>query len=193
MNTDRIAPCGSSSQEGLPGFGARLRVLRRACNFKQAHIAQMAGVNQATISRWESGVATPSPDLANAILKLIHPADLNDSTLRRLVESSTLTAHLVTDADHILLAASPKRQAEWGVSIQSLLGKTVWAAASPAIQLAESNLESLGWWETMYPEPVSVELTEYDSGFLPIVPGRMLWERVWLADGRPARLCTLLQ
>jgi len=193
MNTNRIEQDGTFPQAGFPGFGARLRALRRACNFKQTHIAQLAGVNQATISRWESGVATPGPDLADAILKAIHPANLNDSTLRRLVESSTLTVHLVTDADHILLAASPKRQAEWGVSIQSLLGKTLWSAASPAIQLAESKLESLGWWETMYPEPVSVELNEYDSGFLPIVPGRMLWERVWLADGRPARLCTLLQ
>lgn len=193
MKTETIAQRGSPSQEGLPGFGARLRVLRRACNFKQAYIAQLAGVNQATVSRWESGVATPTPDLADAVLKSIRPTNLNDSTLRRLVESSTLTVHLVTDADHVLLAASPKRQAEWGVSIHSLLGKTVWAAASPAIRLAESNLETLGWWETMYPEPVSIELKKYDSGFLPIVPGRMLWERVWLADGRPARLCTLLQ
>lgn len=175
----------------LPGFAARLRILRRACNYKQAHIARIAGVDQATISRWESGITTPNQDLADSVLRTIQPAKLDDSILRRLVESSTMTVHLVTDADHLLLAASPKRQAEWGISIQALRGKSVWAAASPAIQTAESNLESLGWWETMHPDPVSVELKKFNSGFLPIVPGHMLWERVWLADGRPARLCTL--
>ena len=175
----------------LPGFGVRLRRLRRACGFKQAHVARLAGVDQASVSRWESGAASPSPARAAAVLAMLQPARAEDAALRRLVESSSLVVHLVTDVDHVLLAASPRREAEWGVSATSLRGRSLWDAASPAIRVAESTLESRGWWEHAQPPPVEIELDAHDNGFLPIVAGRMVWERVWLGDGRPARLCTL--
>lgn len=188
---DKSALTKLTLNKALPAFGARLRRLRRAYNVKQSHVAHMAGVNQATVSRWERGASTPEPELAAAVLRNLQPAHSNDSALRRLVECSTLTVHLITDTDHRLLAASSKRQAEWGVSLQTLMGQSVWAAASPAIQTAEQELESLGWWDTFHPDPVLIELDHYNNGFLPIVAGQMMWERVWLADGQPARLCTL--
>ncbi len=178
-------------RKSLPGFGARLRRLRRAIGYKQAYVAHIAGVDQATVSRWERGEIQPDYKHAQAVLRALSPAPGNDSTLRRLVESSALTVHLISDVDHTLLAASPGRAREWNVSISTLIGRSLWEAASPAIYTAEASLESLGWWECTQPAPVEVELVAYDSGFLPIVPGRMLWERVWLSDGRPARLCTL--
>lgn len=181
-----------TSRYRLPGFGPRLRRLRRACGIKQGYVAILAGVDQATVSRWESGSIVPSAAQADAILQALRPAKNDDAALRRLVESSRLTVHLVTDADHILLAASQAREAEWGIPVPSLLGRSVWAAASPAIFEAEDSLGSQGWWDCEHPRPVEIELDAYDSGFLPIIPGRMVWERVWLSDGRPARLCTLL-
>lgn len=182
-----------SGNNSLPGFGSRLRRLRRSCGFKQAYVALLADVDQATVSRWERGDIKPERSLAEAVLRAISPARSDDFTLRRLVESSALTTHLINDVDHTLLAASPGRAAAWGIPVDSLLGRSVWGAASPAIYTAEHNLESLGWWECAQPDPVEVELDTYDSGFLPIVPGRMIWERLWLSDGRPARLCTLLE
>lgn len=182
----------NSDQTCLPGFGARLRRLRRAFNLKQAYVAQLAGVTQATVSRWESGSITPDPSHAHSILQSLGPEHTEDSALKRLVESSSLVVHLVTDVDHVLLAASKAREAEWGLPVASVLGKSVWKAASPAIHAAEINLESTGWWACAQPTPVEVELDAYHGGFLPIAPGRMLWERLWLSDGRPARLCTLV-
>ena len=176
----------------LPGFGARLRRLRRARDVKQDHVARLAGVDQATVSRWERGEAHPSRARADAVLRALRPARVDDAALRRLVESSTLTVHLVTDVDHLLLAASPAREAEWGVAASALRGRSLWPAASPGILAAETALEAQGWWESVAPAPVTLDLENHDGGFLPIVAGRMTWERVWLADGRPARLCTLL-
>ncbi len=188
-----IATLAPNTTRPLPGFGARLRRLRRACGFKQAYVAQLAGVDQATVSRWERGDIKPDNLHAHAILRALSPKQSNDATLRRLVESSSLTVHLIRDVDHILLAASPGRIAEWNVPSRKLIGKSVWGAASPAIYAAEANLELLGWWKHTQPAPVEIELEQYDSGFLPIIPGKMLWERVWLSDGSPARLCTLLE
>lgn len=175
----------------LPGFGARLRQLRKARGIKQTYLAVLVGVDQATISRWESGSITPDAKHAAAALHALHPEKLDDSTLRRLVESSSMVVHLVTDVDHVLLAASKGRESEWRRSAASLRGQCIWGAASPAIVDAELNLESQGWWENTHPDPVEINLDAYNNGFLPIIPGRMLWERVWLSDGRPARLCTL--
>lgn len=176
----------------LPGFGARLKRQRKARGIKQAYLAALLKVDQATISRWESGAITPSAKHEAAVLRALCPKQYEDSALRRLVESSSLVVHLVTDIDHILLAASKGREAEWKKSVASLRGRCVWGAASPAIQDAELSLESRGWWGSDHPEPVTVDLQAYDSGLLPIKAGRMLWERVWLSDGRPARLCTLV-
>lgn len=182
----------SNATRVLPGFGARLRRLRRACGIKQAYVAQLVGIDQATVSRWERGETKPDYLLAQDVLRALSLNTTNDSTLRRLVESSSLTVHLIGDVDHILLAASPSRIAEWNIPAKKLIGQSVWGAASPAIYAAEASLETLGWWEQAQPDPVEVELESYNSGFLPIIPGKMLWERVWLSDGRPARLCTLL-
>ena len=177
----------------LPGFGARLRRLRRARGIKQAYVAQLAGVDQATVSRWERGEIKPDYLHAQSVLRALIPNQSDDSTLRRLVESSSLIVHLIGDVDHTLLAASPGRIAEWNIPVEKLIGQSVWGAASPAIYAAEASLEKLGWWEYPQPAPVEVNLEPYDSGFLPITPGKMLWERVWLSDGCPARLCTLSQ
>ena len=179
------------STHALPGFGARLRRLRRSCGIKQAHVARLAGVDQATVSRWEHGIVRPPRTRAEAVLRALRPERADDAALRRLVESSSLVVHLVTDVDHVLLAASRGREAEWGRSAASLRGRSLWSAASPGIRAAEAALEPAGWWEAAAPSPVTLELDGYDGGFLPIVAGSMTWERVWLADGRPARLCTL--
>ena len=188
---DPSASTSAPAVDALPGFGARLRRLRRACGVKQDHVARLAGVDQATVSRWERGAVRPDRARAEAVLRTLRPARADDAALRRLVESSSLVVHLVTDVDHVLLAASAGREAEWGVPAAALRGRSLWAAASPQIRTAEAALEADGWWERAAPAPVTLELDAHDAGFLPIVPGRMTWERVWLADGRPARLCTL--
>jgi len=176
----------------IPGFGARLRTVRRSRNLKQAYVAHLAGVDQATVSRWERGIVKPEPKIASTLLRNLSRVNLSDFTIRKLIDSSSLTLHLISDIDHRLLAASPAREAEWGRSTSGLIGQSVWPAASPAIESAEYDLESLGWWDCQHPAPVTIKLESFDNGFLPIIAGDMRWERLWLTDGEPARLCTLI-
>lgn len=175
----------------FPSFGARLRRLRRVRGWKQSHIAELARVCQATVSRWEAGSLEPDPELATLLLETLVGKAHCDTALRRLVENSWAPVHLITDADHRLLAASPSREKEWQATAASWLGRSMWSCATDAIIAAEEGLEEDGWWENTVPTPVTLE-TGPGQRMLRIVAGLMIWERVWLADGIPARLCTSL-
>lgn len=114
-----------------------------------------------------------------------------DSSLKRQVETSALAVHLVTDADHRLLAASLAREQQWRQTASSLGCQSLWPYATEAIQTAEQTLAARGWWDDAMPDPVLVETGFGDRGLL-IVSGRLLWERLYLGDVTPVRLCTSL-
>lgn len=173
----------------LPHFGSRLRRIRRLRGIKQAHVAEIAGVVQTTVSRWEAGEIHPDEQVATNILQALSRSATNDRALRTLVETSTSVAHLVTDVDHRLLAASPGRVAEWQRDPVELLGSSLWRFATETIVAAETSLDSIGWWDDPVPSPVEVVTGTRHEHDLRILPTTMTWERVYLTDGTPARLC----
>lgn len=175
----------------LPALGARLRRLRQLQRVKQDGVARLCGVSQGTVSRWESGVLQPPPAQVRRIFDALRGRPVQDAALKRLVETSPLHLHLVTDLDHELLAASGPRQRWWGTdTMPALLHTSLWRYATREIVEVEMRLEDLGWWEQPDPAPVRVPLSGREHAGLPIQAGVMVWERVWLASGLPARLCT---
>lgn len=177
----------------LPHLGVRLGRLRRIRGLKQDAVAALAGVTQTTVSRWEHGVIEPQPDLAGRLLAILggSTGTWGDGPLRRLVETSPLAVHLVVDADHRLLAASPLREQEWGQQGGALAGQSLWPFATDAIRAAEAGLHEAGWWGDTMPQVVELRTGEGRAG-LPIRDGVMLWERLYLADATPVRLCTTI-
>jgi transcriptional regulator with XRE-family HTH domain len=176
----------------LPSFGKRLQRLRRFKGLKQETIAMLAGVNQATVSRWEAGGITPSQATMQRLFHALASAPAQDAALQRLVQHCSQPVHLVTDIDHRLLAASLPRQQIWGVPAADLLHTSLWRFATDDIAAAEASLAARGWWEQEAPAPVTVQVRTARTQGLQIRPSTMLWERVWLANGLPARLCTTL-
>ncbi|ACP27418.1 putative transcriptional regulator, XRE family [Sinorhizobium fredii NGR234] len=164
----------------------RLRLLR---GIKQSHVAELLGVTQATVSRWETGVLIPAEDQQAALEHLFAREDSTaDAAIKRLVETSTARVHLICDHSHRLLAASPARRAEWR---RDMLGTPMFRYASDDIQHAEATLQDLGWHEG---ETTSLVVETGPNGRydVPIVAGRVLWERIPLADGAMGRLVTTL-
>ena len=171
--------------------GRALRRWRRLRGIKQSHAAEMFGVTQATLSRWERGHHR-LPDAARRELTRLLAASLDsaaDAGLRRLVEASTLATHLVCDLTHRLLAASPARLAEWSADFTDLRGRSLWRFATDEIRAAESRLGELGWYDVSVAE-VSFWTGPNDSPIVSITPGILVWERLQLSDGTLARLAT---
>ncbi|WP_434729632.1 helix-turn-helix domain-containing protein [Rhizobium binae] len=172
--------------------GAGLRRMRRLRSMKQQHLAELLGVNQATVSRWERDQLALSPEQAVKLERIFaapHHAAAADAALKRLVEDSLRPVHLICDSTHRLLSASRPRQAEWRAPIGAFLGRSLFPYASAEIAAAEQSLEACGWHAGRL-----MSLT-FDTGAnanacLPITASRVTWERIMLSDGSAGRLVT---
>jgi transcriptional regulator with XRE-family HTH domain len=172
-------------------FGRALRRWRRLRGVKQSHAAELFGVTQGTLSRWERGHHHPPDEVTEQLSHLLAaPVDsAADAGLRRLVESSTLSVHLICDLTHRLIAASPPRYAEWRVDAAELRGQSLWRFASDEIRSAESRLGELGWYDDRVAR-FSFWTSTNASPRVTINPGTLIWERLALSDGTLARLVT---
>ncbi len=173
---------------GYPGFGKRLKRLRRSVGYKQAYLAELLEVDQATISRWERGGQTPLPDTQQAVFAALGPRRSDDNALRRLVLNSSDCLHLVEEASHKCLAYSASRARDWKTSQNALLGVSLWQFATEEIQEAEAELEAEGWWDMHTPAPKAFQTSEAIHDRIRISAGEILWERLYLSDGTPVRL-----
>lgn len=172
-------------------IGRALRRFRRLNAIKQSHAAEFFKVSQATISRWESGAQEPEAKHREAIAAMVaaHSGNAADAALKRLIETSSLPVHMVCDATHRLLAASPSRVASWGANADAFFGKSLWRFASREIISAEASLAALGWYEQPFKQ-LRFRTGENESDIIKVEPSVMLWETVPLADGRVGRITT---
>ncbi len=174
--------------------GWLLRTMRLRSGMKQYHLAELMGVSQTTVSRWECGLSPFSDaqiDTAQRLMaNILGPAQ--DLALRRLIESSAFRLHLVCDRTHRLFAASPPRAAEWKADLSQLMGRPMLRFASPEILKAESSLPGRGWFEHKL-AALTVDTGPNGDSLVPIPKGRFVWERLLLADGTAARLVTTLK
>lgn len=187
-----MPPSGAGSP-GPTRLGPALKRLRRLAGIKQSHVAELAGVTQATVSRWESGAHLPDERQAERLLRLLE-ARLDgraDRALKRLVETSDRPVHLVCDVTHTFLAASPAREREWRRAAAAYRGERMFRFATEEIRAAEAMLPEIGWFEPLGP-PVLLWNSLNELPEIRMLPGLMVWERVRLADGGVARLCTKL-
>lgn len=174
-------------------IGLALRRFRRLNGIKQGHLAELLAVSQGSVSRWESGTNEPDQFHRDRIGSVIAArADhRGDAALRRLVVTSSLPVHLVCDATHTLLAASPSRTASWLGGGEIYLGTTLWPFASAEIVAAEEGLAAAGWFERPF-QALSFETGDNESAEVPVRRSLMRWETIPLADGRIGRLTTTI-
>ncbi|MBV6656306.1 MAG: helix-turn-helix transcriptional regulator [Devosiaceae bacterium] len=177
----------------FPTFGKRLKRLRVASGFKQDALAAALGVNQATVSRWEQGAQVPDGAVQHRAFACLGARRGDDAALKRLVETTSDCVHLVDEASHVCLAYSKARAADWRSTDRELLGTSLWRFATDEIRAAEAQLEAEGWWDEPMPAPKYLKTSQADFAELTINEGWMLWERLYLADGTPARLVTGLR
>ena len=170
-------------------LGRSLRLWRSLRRLKQTALADLIGVSQTTVSRWESGQAAPSVEEQQQ-LRTLMAAKLDsaaDFALGRLVRSAHTPMHLVCDFSHRLLALSRPREVHCRVPGSELMGSALWRYATPQIVAQEAKLDELGWYEPG-PEAVEFDTEARDDPVMPIERSRMRWIRMQLSDGSFVRL-----
>ena len=174
-------------------LGRSLRGWRALRRVKQNHAAELLGVTQTTVSRWESGQLAPDPDGQRAIRRLLQARldSAADFQLARMVRHSTTAVHLVCDLTHRLLALSPARERYCRVPAADLIGTSLWSCASPGIIAAEARLGELGWFEPAAPA-VELQTGINDAALIEIQDSRLRWVRFQLSDGSFVRLAETL-
>lgn len=164
----------------------RWRILNRV---KQSAAAELLGVSQTTISRWETLVLAPQGREARRLQTLLsaRPRAASDIALLDLVRLAPTPMHLICDLTHRLLAASAGRARQWRVSPDDLAGASLWRFATDGIRRGEGDLAAKGWYE-----PVAPDVTIATEGIvfpqLTISAGEIGYTRIPLSDGRHARL-----
>ena len=174
-------------------LGSALRRWRLLNRIKQTHAAELFGVAQSTISRWESGAQEMEPaERAQVERRLSARLDAAaDRALARLVDAGPSPMHLVCDLSHALLACSPSRAAEFGVPLSGLMGRSLWRYATR---------KSSAWrrrWKPGLARDAGPPAIEFGTGAngsdeVPIRQGACRWTRILLADGSAARLVETL-
>jgi transcriptional regulator with XRE-family HTH domain len=174
----------------MPSNAVLLKRVRQQRGLKQSHVAEILGVTQATISRWERGELEISGERIEYLSKCANIAPpATDCHLKRLIQSSLSSIHLICDVTHQLLAASPARLQEWGRQASELCGQSLWQFATDEIREAEHRLPDVGWCDGLTRSAVTYTGGREERG-LRIHAGWLLWERIPLADGGTGRLVT---
>jgi transcriptional regulator with XRE-family HTH domain len=161
---------------------------------KQTHAAELFGVSQSTISRWEAGLQqmewAERRRVAHALSARLDSAA--DHALARLVRGNPLPVHLICDLTHRLLACSPTRAAQFSVPVSELLGRSLWRYSTQQIARQEAQLDTLGWRDAVAPPSLAFATGANDSATVTIRPSVCRWTRLMLSDGTAARLVETL-
>lgn len=178
-------------QAALGPMLKRWRLLHRV---KQSHAAEMFGVSQSTISRWEAGTQEAEPEQRARIEALLRARldSAADQALARLVAGSSQPVHLVCDLTHRLLACSAPRAAEFGAPLAELLGRSLWPFVTEAIATLEAKLDPLGWREGISAPALEFTTGANGSLLVPIHQSQCRWTRLTLSDGSTARMVETL-
>ncbi len=158
---------------------------------KQSHLAELIRVSQSTVSKWESGAATPSAEQHCQIIEMLgaKPCAVAETWLARLIEASHERVHAICDVTHRLLVASPARYQEWHSDRGEMFGQPLLAGAPDDIIEAERRL-ILRSHELPLDQPLIVETAGQTGSRYQVLPGLVLWERLQLANGTWVRLVT---
>jgi transcriptional regulator with XRE-family HTH domain len=177
-----------------PALGPALRRWRLLHRVKQAHAAELFGVAQSTISRWESGRQAIEP-AEQAKVEAVVGARLDaaaDRVLAALICESPRAVHLICDLTHRLLACSSPRAVQFGVPESQLIGQSLWPFAPPELAAVEGTLAGRGWYDRPAPPPIEFDTGQNRSRIVRIRQSRCRWTRLLLSDGAPARLVETL-
>jgi transcriptional regulator with XRE-family HTH domain len=164
-------------------WAAQLRRFRRLRAIKQVALAEMLGVDQATISRWESGRQIPDLGIQRRLRALMQGAGSRDEVLIGHWVGAAVGNSLLVDAAKAMRAASLEFRRLHGLRGADLRGHS-------AAPIFGEELEAL-WWQTVERGFFEGEIASITivsrfhllSGERRDLPGQALWTPIHLSSG----------
>jgi transcriptional regulator with XRE-family HTH domain len=161
---------------------AQIRRYRRLQALKQATLAEAVGVDQSTISRWESGGVVPDSKTQQRLLNLMRCGSADERLLRHAISVAPNECGLST-RERTILAASSSYCAAHGVSPREIVGKS----ARPMDTAEAERLRHLvceeGFFRGEIASVTVIARTHSLSGHHRNRPTKAIWIPVRLKDG----------
>lgn len=126
------------TQSDAEDWGPQIRRFRRLRAIKQNALAEQLGVDQATVSRWESGRQVPDLGMQRRLRALMRGAEPRDEVLLKHWIDTALGYTMLTDAERVILAASPSFCVLHEMAPTEVIGMS-------AVPIFTEELERL-WW-----------------------------------------------
>ncbi len=174
----RIA--GDSSGE----WGEQLRRFRRLRALKQAALAEIVGVDQATVSRWESGRQNPDLGMQQRLRDLLRRIEPREEILLKHWINASVGYTVLCDEDRIIRAASPSYCSIHGLSPAEVLGLSTVPVFTAELEQALWLAVDRGFFEGDVASVTVVGRTNALSGRERGIPGISVWTPVPLSDGQ---------
>ena len=154
---------------------------------KQAAFAELIGVDQATISRWESGRQSPDLAMQQRLRDLMRRIDPGEEVLLRHWINASVGYTVLVDEDRVIRAASPSYCSIHGVSATEVLGRSTIPTFTAELERALWLAVDRGFFEGEVASATVVARTNALSGQPRDIAGMSVWTPVPLTDGRVLR------
>lgn len=127
-------------------WAAGIRRLRQSNGWKQTTFAEMIGVDQATVSRWERGLQTPEPSMRKRLVELMRRRVPELDRLQMISVEASPNLAIAFDRDFRVLAASEAAAALFGTTPGALVGEPLHDRSAPDLAWARERAEECGLW-----------------------------------------------
>ncbi len=175
------------SAEELADWGAQLRRFRRLRALKQVALAELIGVDQATVSRWESGRQSPDLAMQQRLRDLMRRIEPGEEVLLKHWINASIGYTVLCDEDRIIRAASASYCSIHGLSPAEVLGRSTIPTFTAELEQALWLAVDRGFFEGQVASATVVARTNALSGQPRKIPGISVWTPVRLTDGRVLR------
>lgn len=168
-------------------WGLWIRQLRAKHNLKQAALAEMVGVDQATVSRWEAGRTAPDAQMQGRIRALMGHRPF-DALLKHWIRTAIGGVALL-NSSRTILAASDDYCSEHGVSFDDIVGTSCDPVFTDEGEILWQAADDRGFFSGEIASVSVVTLTNSLSGHLKNSFTKYVWMPMRLADGEIVMRC----
>ena len=165
---------------GLVDWAVEIRRLRRSKLLKQAALASVLGIDQATVSRWENGKAIPELGMQRRLRDLLRRSVPDESLLRHAVAVS-LGSIVLSDEQRIMQAVSAGYSRAHGLPQHAMPGRCNRGKFGDVEVLVE-EVARRGFYRGDIASATLICRAPSISGHRPPVPIKIVWTPTCVQD-----------